>query len=63
MIYPTKQAAKKCRVRVKNFSGGVNLREQPAVVEENQCSNTKFRFHQQFPAHGFYIVSSRNRPK
>ncbi len=38
MIYPTKQMAKKCRVRVKSLSGGVNLREQPAVVEENQCS-------------------------
>jgi hypothetical protein len=38
MIYPTKQTAKKCRVRVKSLSGGVNLREQPAFVEENQCS-------------------------
>ncbi len=38
MIYPTKQQAKKCRVRVKSLSGGVNLREQPALVEENQCS-------------------------
>ena len=38
MIYPTRQTAKKCRVRVKNFSGGVNLREQPTSVEENQCS-------------------------
>ena len=36
MFYPIKNTAKKAKVRVKSLSGGVNLREQPAAVEDNQ---------------------------
>lgn len=41
MIYPTKSFSKKKRIGVKNFSGGVNLRELPNGVEDNQCSKIK----------------------
>lgn len=41
MIYPTKTLFKKGKIRVKNLSGGVNLREQPSGIEDNQCSKIK----------------------
>ena len=41
MIYPVKSYSKNGKLRIKNLSGGVNLKEEPNSIEDNQCSKIK----------------------